>query len=104
MSAVALQRSIMEAYEVFYTRRRIAASVLQRAPLLTTMVRIVGRGMLERGREEVQRHVDWLLRNGFTEPWAGAECTEPRALEVGLADRAAESQLAPRLAAGCESR
>jgi hypothetical protein len=69
LTPVALQRELLSAYEKFYSRRNIAASILRGTSTHTLIAKLVGRHLLRSGRAQVKSHVAWLEQHGFTNDW-----------------------------------
>jgi radical SAM superfamily enzyme YgiQ (UPF0313 family) len=69
INSVDLQRELLAAYETFYSKRNVLAAMLRGVSLQTLVAKVVGRRLLRTGRREVNDHIKWLERNGFTRNW-----------------------------------
>jgi radical SAM superfamily enzyme YgiQ (UPF0313 family) len=70
-SAIALQRELMAAYRRFYSRRGVARASLGvfRHGLDPLIFRLMGRRLVRRAEDEIERHVAWLRSlGGAAEP------------------------------------
>jgi len=64
-----LQRELLSAYETFYSYRNIVSSMFRGASPQTLISQLVGRRLLKHGKSQMQEHLAWLERHGFTRDW-----------------------------------
>jgi radical SAM superfamily enzyme YgiQ (UPF0313 family) len=69
INPVTLQRELLTAYRSFYSWKNIFRSLIHGPSLESTVMKLVGRHLVNSGQKQTDQHVDWMRKNGFDKDW-----------------------------------
>jgi len=79
INPVTLQQELVKAYETFYSVKNIARTALRTRNLESTITKAVGRHLVQSGKKQIDEHVEWMHRHGFTKDWKDFAGSPPEA-------------------------
>jgi radical SAM superfamily enzyme YgiQ (UPF0313 family) len=69
INPVDLQHELVDVYRRFYSLKNILRSLVQGPSLESTVIKLVGRYLVGKGRRQTDQHVAWLREHGFDKNW-----------------------------------